>query len=68
MVRSSALNSWKPWAEANNERIGSQKSGQRASTRGYVRGKEKDVRGYQGIGLKPGIDLNDTREQPPENG
>jgi putative DNA primase/helicase len=67
---SSALwNSWKPWAEAHNERVGSQKSlGSALDAHGYARGKEKDVRGYQGIGLKPGIDLNDAREQPPENG
>ena len=62
-------NSWKPWAEAHNERVGSQKSlGSALDAHGYARGKEKDVRGYQGIGLKPGIDLNDAREQPPENG
>ncbi len=62
-------NSWKPWAEVNNERVGSQKSlGNALDAHGYVRAKEKDVRGYQGIALRPGIDLNHAREQPPENG
>jgi putative DNA primase/helicase len=62
--------SWKQWGEANNERVGSQKSlGSALDGHGYLRQRnETGMRGYQGLKLKPGIDLNDTKEQPPENG
>jgi putative DNA primase/helicase len=53
-------NSWKPWSEANNERVGTQKSlGSALEGHGYLRRRnEKGARGFQGLRLKPGIDLN----------
>ena len=60
-------NSWKPWAEVHNERVGSQRGlGDALDSHGYQRGKNQDVRGYHGIALKPapqpapGYDFNDV--------
>lgn len=47
--------SWKSWAEANNERPGTRKAFAEAmAARGYPADKSQGVRGYAGINLKPG--------------
>ena len=61
---------FKAWAEANNERVGSQKSfSNMLDGHGFVRGKEKEARGYRGIDLKAQqvpYNLNDA--EPQKNG
>jgi P4 family phage/plasmid primase-like protien len=47
--------SWKSWAEANNERPATRKAFAEAmAARGYPADKSQGVRGYAGINLKPG--------------
>jgi putative DNA primase/helicase len=47
--------SWKAWAEANNERPGTRKAFAEAmAAHGYPADKSQGVRGYAGINLKPG--------------
>jgi putative DNA primase/helicase len=46
--------SWKRWSETNNERTGTRKSfAQEITSRGFIAAKNQEVRGYNGIDLKP---------------
>jgi P4 family phage/plasmid primase-like protien len=46
--------SWKAWAERNNERPGSRKAfAQSMDAQGFHPSKSQEVRGYDGIDLKP---------------
>jgi putative DNA primase/helicase len=55
-VGATLWNSWKEWAERNNERPGSRKSFASAmAAHGHANSKSQEVRGYDDIMLKPGI-------------
>ena len=46
--------SWKAWSERNNERTGSRKAfAQAIIERGFNPSKSQDIRGYDGIELRP---------------
>ena len=49
--------SWKAWAEPNNERVGTRKGfAQTMISRGFPIAKSQEVRGHQGVDLRPDRD------------